>query len=279
MDGIYLDSMPNWGEVRNWRREHWRTAGVPLTFDPDTKNPVLMQIFSTWQFSKWVADDVHARGGVMHGNGGACWPYFPALLDITGQETGSVLSDETMACARTLLRNKPYSPLLNTRFDQMGPEVVADYFNKSLLYDIFPSFFNGTYMKDDKWVTVHYFKDEKFYERDRHLFKKYIPILRRLFDAGWEPVTHARVTPPSVRIERYGPAPNGEVLFAVYNPSNAKVDAALSVDVSEKGLSLQAANARALVADSALSLQADAGVIRVTVPVAAKTCEVVRLGR
>jgi hypothetical protein len=74
MDGIYLDSLPNWGDVRNWRREHWRTVATPLTFDPDTEEPVLLRIFSTWQFAKWVADDVHARGGVMHGNGGALWP-------------------------------------------------------------------------------------------------------------------------------------------------------------------------------------------------------------
>lgn len=276
LDGIYVDSMPNWGEVRNFRREHWRTADVPLTFDLDTKQPVLLQIFSTWEFSKRVADDVHARGGVMHGNGGALWPFFPALLDITGQETGGVLPDDVMARARTLLRNKPYSPLLNTRFDSMGPEVVADYFNKSLLYDIFPSFFSGTYMKDGKWVHVHYFTDPKFYERDRPLFRKYLPILRRMFDAGWEPVTHARCDPSAVRVERYGPAANGEVLFAAYNPSASAVTAKLSIDAA--ALRLDAAAASALVSGATVACRRDGPRTEISLTIPGKTCEVARVG-
>ncbi|MDD4869192.1 MAG: hypothetical protein PHR77_01430 [Kiritimatiellae bacterium] len=277
VDGIYLDSMPNWGEVRNWRREHWRTTEVPLTFDPDTKQPVLMQIFSTWQFSKWVSDDVHGRGGVMHGNGGTCWPYFPALLDITGQETGSILRDSTMAQARTLLRNKPYSPLLNTRFDQMGAGLVEDYFNKSLLYCIFPSFFNGTYMKDDKWVTVHYFKEPRFYERDRPLFKKYIPILRRMFDAGWEPITLARTDPATVRVERYGPKNGDEVLFAVYNSASNSVNAKLIVDAEILKLNPKT-KAAALVSGTTLTMRQDGSKKEIALSIPANKCEVVRLG-
>ena len=222
-------------------------------------------------------DDVHARGGVMHGNGGTLWPFFPALLDVTGQETGSVLADETMARARALLGNKPYSPLLNTRFDQMGPDVVTEYFNKSLLYGIFPSFFNGAYMQDGKWVTVRYFQEPKFYERDRPLFKKYIPILRRMFAAGWEPITLARAEPPEVRAERYGPGPGGETLFAVYNPAQAATTARLTVPAgalkSTAGLT-----ASALVAGQALTCAPKGQTVEVTVSLPAATCEVVRLG-
>ena len=274
LDGIYLDSMPNWGEVLNWRREHWRTLEVPLTFDPATKQPVLLQVFSTWQFSKWVADDVHARGGVMHGNGGALWPYFPALLDVTGQETGSILTEEAMARARTLLRNKPYSPLMNTRFDQMGHEVVEEYFNKSLLYGIFPSFFNGAYMKDGKWVVSRYFTEPRFYERDRPLFRKYIPVLRRLFDAGWQPVTLAWAKPAGVRVERYGPTDGGETLFAVYNPAASAAEVSLSI---EPAAAKAEAKATALVAGTDLLCAREGARLRVTVPAGSHRCEVVRL--
>jgi hypothetical protein len=168
---------------------------------------------------------------------------------------------------------------MNTRFDTMGPEVVLDYFNKSLLYDIFPSFFNGTYMQDGKWVNVHYFKDAKFYERDRHLFKKYIPILRRMFDAGWQPVTHARRTEPAaVRVERYGPSASGEALFAVYNPSASAVTAKLTVDAAALALKAPLQTASALVAGSALPCQRREGQVELSVPLAAKACEVIRLG-
>ena len=274
LDGVYLDSMPNWGSVRNFRREHWRTVDVPLTFDPETKQPVLTQIFSTWEFAKFVADDVHARGGLMHGNGGALWPYFPALLDVTGQETGSILSDSSMAQARSLLYHKPYSPLLNTRFDKLGSETMVEYFNCSLLYGIFPSMFNGTYMKDGKWVQVHYFKEPTFYERDRALFKKYIPILRRLFDAGWEAVTHARVSATSIRVERYGPSATGEVLFALYSPAKAEAAAQLHIQAKPLGLPEDVC-ATELVANAKLPCRTLGDQLVVSCAVPARKCRVV----
>jgi hypothetical protein len=275
--GVYIDSMPNWGDVRNWRREHWRTVDAPLTFDGETREPVLLQLFSTWQFSRWVADDVHARGGVMHGNGGALWPYFSALLDVTGQETHRVLDDATMAMARTLLRNKPYSPLMNTRFDAMGPAVVEEYFNKSLLYGIFPSFFNGTYLKDGKWVSVHYFKEPKFYNRDRPMFRKYIPVLRRMFDASWQVIPYARTDPPTIRVERYGTSAGRDLLFALYNPTATEVYASLLVDAAPLGLKLRTGVAEALVTRRLLSYRPQGGKIETDLSLKPGKCEVVRL--
>jgi hypothetical protein len=156
----------------------------------------------------------------------------------------------------------------------MGPEVVADYFNKSVLYGIFPSFFNGTYMKDGKWVTSHYFTDPKLYERDRPLFKKYIPILRRMFDAGWQPVTYAQAEPAGVRVERYGPGANGEVLFAVYNPT-APVTTKLLVDIGPLKLATPPSSATALVSGARLGCSTSGARTVVNLPISAKTCEVV----
>jgi len=277
LDGIYLDSLPNWGQVRNWRREHWRTVTVPLTFDPETKQPVLVQMFSTWQFARWVADDVHARGGVMHGNGGALWPFFPALLDTTGQETSAILSEPAMAMARTLLRNKPYSPLLNTRFENLPEGYIEDYFHASLLWDIFPSFFNGSYFEDGKWITAHFFKQPELYNQARPLYRQFIPILRRMFDAGWEPVTLAHATPADVRLERYGPGDGGEVLLAVFNAAEEPVQARLLVDAAALGLGA-GTTATGLVSGAELVSTTDGGELQVTVPLAPGRCEVVRVG-
>lgn len=276
MDGIYLDSLPNWGEVRNYRREHWRTATVPLTFDPDTKQPVLLQMFSTWQYAQWIAEDVHRRGGLMHGNGGTLWPFFPALLDVTGQETGGILNAETMAMARTLLRNKPYSPLLNTQFAKLPPTYMEEYFHRSALYCIFPSFFNGDVLEDGKWKTVHFFKDPALYERARSLYKQFIPVLRRMFAAGWDPVTYARALPAEVQVERYGPGAAREVLFAVFNPTQEPAQVKLTVPAAELKLDM-AAKATALLAPADLPVLPDGDAIVVTVPVAAGRCEVVSL--
>ena len=276
LDGIYLDSLPNWGEVLNWRRDHWRSVTVPLTFDPVRKEPVLLQMFSTWQYADWIARDVHARGGVMHGNGGALWAFFPALLDVTGQETGGILDQGTMAMARTLLRDKPYSPLLNTQFSKLPADYHDSYFHRSLLWDIFPSYFDGDYMQDGKWVIGRFFDKPELYEHVRPLYRKFIPILRRLFAAGWEPVTEARAEPAGVRVERYGPQPGGETLLAVYNPGKEAVVA--RVTVSAGALKLTATQATGLVSGAGLEATREGDLLTITVPLAADRSEVVRLG-
>ena len=54
--------------------------------------------------------------------------------------------------------------------------------------------------EDGKWKIVHFFKDPALYERARPLYKQFIPVLRQMFAAGWEPVTHAQAAPEGVRV-------------------------------------------------------------------------------
>jgi hypothetical protein len=277
LDGIYLDSLPNWGEIRNWRREHWKTVTVPLTFDPDLKQPVLLQIFSTWQYADWIARDVHARGGVMHGNGGTCWPYFPALLDVTGQETGTLLSPEAMAAARTLLATKPYSPLLNTRFEKLPETFLTDYFHRSALWGIFPSFFNGDTFENGAWKIARFFDIPELCERVRPLYRQFIPVLRRMHDAGWEPVTQARTDATAVQIERYGPGLGQETLLAVFNGGTHAVVAKLTIDATALKLP-PASRAALLLNPQDLTLTPVGANLELTLPLAPGRCEVLRLG-
>jgi hypothetical protein len=50
-----------------------------------------------------------------------------------------------------------------------------------------------------------YFSNASLYNRDRPVFKKYVPILRAINRAGWQPVTYARVLDDmAVFVERWG---------------------------------------------------------------------------
>jgi len=49
-------------------------------------------------------------------------------------------------------------------------------------------------------------------------------------EAGWEPVTHARVTPAEVGIERWGNTQFGSIYFSLLNRSDKAVSAEVSVD-------------------------------------------------
>jgi hypothetical protein len=183
-----------------------------------------------------------------------------------------------MAAARTLLATKPYSPLLNTRFEKLPATFMTDYFHRSAVWGIFPSFFNGDYFEEGVWKTARFFDIPELCERVRPLYKQFIPILRRMHNAGWEPVTLARTQTPDMQIERYGPGQGQETLLAVFNAGKTAVEAKLSIDAT--ALKLPAtATAALLVNPQALTVTADGNNLVVTVPVEAGRCEVVSLTR
>ena len=45
VDGIYIDSMEGWGELKDYDHDHWRAAQFPLTFDPANRNHVALLNF------------------------------------------------------------------------------------------------------------------------------------------------------------------------------------------------------------------------------------------
>ncbi|MBM3498385.1 MAG: hypothetical protein FJX74_06905 [Armatimonadetes bacterium] len=63
---------------------------------------------------------------------------------------------------------------------------------------------------------------------------KYAGLLRDLNAAGWEPITHARVDPPTIRLERFGSAPH--VYLVAHNPTDAPVTAKVTFDARAMGL-------------------------------------------
>jgi len=64
--------------------------------------------------------------------------------------------------------------------------------------------------------TGHYFSRPELYNRDRPLFKKYVPLCRKVAEAGWEPLTGAESDNPDVVVERFGARPGARYL-TVFN--------------------------------------------------------------
>ena len=58
-----------------------------------------------------------------------------------------------------------------------------------------------------------YFSNATLYNRDRPVFKKYVPILRAINRAGWQPVTNARVVNGALSIGAAGADRGGGVVF------------------------------------------------------------------
>ncbi len=220
LDGEYLDSLEGYVTADlNFRREHFRATTVPLTFTSDTKAPVLFKGLAVFEFTKWMADDVHRMGKLMFANGVPYrLTYLCPWLDVLGTETdwlrGTKYQPASLAQMdlwRTLSGGKPYLLLMNSDYDKFTPELVESYFARSLFYGMWPSFFSHNASENPYW------QNPRWYNRDRPLFRKYIPVVRRMAQAGWQPIPEARCDNSSLLIERFGPDANGTVFLTIFN--------------------------------------------------------------
>jgi len=175
------------------------------------------------------------------------------LLDVLGTEVnwlhhGEYLpdTDPVMNFRRALCRQKPYCLLMNTDYAKFTPELVERYFQRCLFYGVWPGFFDAeAASKDPYWSPA-----KKWYERDRPVFKKYIPLLRRLTGAGWQPLTHAACDNPKMLVERFGPESGGALFLTLLNDTPDTQTGTVTADLKALGLK-QAVSARELVSGNA----------------------------
>src|SRR5262249_53449915 len=104
----------------------------------------------------------------------------------------------------------------DTDFDQRSN--VASIWKRLMLYGLAPSFPGETY-----WSR------KELYERDKDITDRYLPVVRQVAAAGWEPVTLATCSDSEIRIERFGPS-EGNVYLAVYNASGIAKDFEVNLD-------------------------------------------------
>jgi len=238
MRGMFYDSMEGWGNLMNYRREHWRTTQFPLSFDRTNANRVCL--FNMWgnvAFAKAISAALRSHGQLLMGNDAfrLTWYHMP-FVDIPGREvTGDEAdgsgpeSDELYLFFRSMAGRRPFWTLLNDRYDDAGK--IERYFQHSLFYGIFPSMFHAP-EAGSPW----YWGTPAYYDRDRPLFRKYVPLLRRLDKAGWEPVPWATVEPKTVRLERFGRAAAGNLAFTLHNTSGSDANVRLALQLAGLGI-------------------------------------------
>jgi len=231
-DGEYLDSLEGYvTSNENFRREHFRSVTVPLTFSTGSKQPTIHKAFSVYEFTKWLAAEVHGMGKLMFANAVPHrFAFLCPWLDIMGTETNWVrdgdwkpASDNWMNFKRAMCYQKPYLFLMNTYYDRFTPELVEKYFQRCLFYGMYPSMFSHNAAESPYWQAP------ELYNRDRPLFKRYIPLIKRIAEAGWEPVTYATSSADSIYVERFGPDAQGNVYLTLLNDSAEPQEAIIHI--------------------------------------------------
>jgi hypothetical protein len=109
---------------------------------------------------------------------------------------------------------------MNTDFTKFGYEESERFMKRSLAYGMFPGYFSADAS------TGHYFTRPELYERDRFLFKKYLPLCKQVAEAGWQPITFAETDNEKVYVERFSGTDydSRDSIYTVFNDSDETLD-------------------------------------------------------
>jgi len=228
LDGEYVDSSEGYvTDVLDFRRDHFAAARTPLVFEADTHRPAIFRGLIAFEYVRALKKEMDERDRLMMANGAPTrLPWLVPMLDVCGTETNwhrrgkwTPMSDGEMLYRRALCGPKPYCFLMNTRFEDFGPDLVERYMKRALAYGMFPGFFSHNASEG------HYFSRPDLYNRDRPRFKTYVPLVKRVAEAGWQPVTRVRSSEPKVYVERWG-----KRYLTVFNDSAERRTAVLTLD-------------------------------------------------
>jgi hypothetical protein len=229
MDGEFLDAVEAWRDVVDFSATGLRYTQSPPTFRTGSNRPIIPEWFNVYDLVAFMSKDLHSRNKLLMANGTGWYVHaFLPLVDVPAAEVewmnnGVWLpdNDQRFNYRRTLSYHKPFLLLQNTDFTLFGPTQIEKYFQRGLFYGCYPSMFHQT------GYTSYYFQTPSLYNRDRPLFKKYIPLIRTLSQAGWEPVTYARASTPAIYVERYG-----NQYLTVYNTASYATGFTITVDLA-----------------------------------------------
>ncbi|MDR0336185.1 MAG: hypothetical protein LBI18_03745 [Planctomycetaceae bacterium] len=220
LDGEYVDTSEGFAAaILDFDRNHFSAAKRPLVFSRNDYRPAIFRGLIIYEYVRTLAEYLHARNKFVMANGTPdtlCWlvPY----LDVSGTETNwnrdgkwTPMSIEELFYRRALCGQKPYCFLMNSDFTKWTYELTEKYMKRSLAFGMFPSFFSADASSEQ------YFTRPELYERDRPLFKKYIPLCKEVAEAGWQPITKVVSSNDQVFVERFG---NENMVLTVFNDSS-----------------------------------------------------------
>ncbi|MCS7254541.1 MAG: discoidin domain-containing protein [Armatimonadota bacterium] len=248
LDGVYFDGFGEWVRPQvNERKDHWSVFDFPLSFSWETKRPCQITAFGIYEYLQRMAEKLHADGKLVMANG-YVWAYIPFAahwIDVGGNEIRwTRMRDDYpfFDYRRFLAFRRPYLPLNNEDFEKVfTAELAEEYFDWALFYGFFPSCFSPTASS-----VGNYWNTPQFHNRDRHLFRIYIPLLRMLSSAGWNPITQGHpsghgmrwfdVLNSDVLVERFGDYASGKLFFTVHNRTNSPIDETIQIDYKPLGI-------------------------------------------
>jgi len=267
LDGAYIDSVSAWATGRmNFRREQFHCSRNPFTYDSETLRVVAPGRYYTYDFLKELGDRIHPDNRYVFTNIHNTMDTFLLypVSDIPGIES-SVTNHERFTYIRSASYHKP-AVLLNflnlMGFDERSKHDL--HWRMAVLYGLYPS------------IGRHC---DEAYELYGDLYRRFMPSLKRISAAGWEPVTDARCDPAGPHVERFGTSPETGLFFTVLNKADDRYEGVLRLDPAAFGI---AADAELRVLDTTTgrmsSVAFEGGEASAEIGLAAREVAVIQVG-
>ena len=276
IDGEYFDSAELY--VTPWcdfNRANFAGMDTPLCFDRSSRRPVVYKGMIAYEYIRETARMTHAKGRLTLAN---CtpitWWFLVPFLDVPGSEiwwvkdngngtvTWKPMQDEDFMFRRAMCGGKPICFLMDAPFDHFTHAMTEKYFQRSLAYGALPSFF--TWHGVSTFGSNIYYARPDCYERDRGLFRKYVPLCKALSEAGWQCVNRVTASDnANVVTEQFGDGRDGPRYATVFNLSEKPEKVRLAVKVPAAALDELVTGEKATVADGTVDLTLPPETVRV----------------
>lgn len=231
-DGVFVDSIMAgyaWGTLENYRTNHFSYVDIPLVYSYESKKPVILNLFSQYEYLNYIKS---TEPGILSANiVPDSFNFYMHQIDAPSYETKKeYISDRILSDMRVLTNQKPIS--LNIQYQWYTGE-VPEIISSETLENYFKYYsFYGMYSKVGRaGNNIYYWQNLSLYERDRNLFKKYIPIINNLSKAGWETIPYANIDNPNVQFERYGSNEKNNLYYTIRNEKIETQNFTLSIKV------------------------------------------------
>jgi hypothetical protein len=265
-DGLRIDSVTmdySWSEFENYRRSHWTYIDHPLVFSYDTKEPVLLGGMSQYEFLENMHVKMVDGENILIGNMfDKANPFYSHLFDVLGSERWELNYWDSFDCQyRTMGYKKPITNMLvwnRHGSDEVTHSEVETYINKQMFYGMFPT----VSIYNDEWDN--FWGSPLIQDRDRELFKNYIPIIQEISSAGWEPIPYATCDNPEIMFERYGDSEES-LYYTVTSCNSTTENGVLLVDLSKLGFDGTHVEVRELVTDTSHTQDVQEGKICIAI--------------
>lgn len=208
IDGAYYDGI---AAGLDYAPEHLKVANHVLLWDGKLGRPLN---YNLWSSAEW-AEEIHRRFAgtgkltMLNDSSLSSFAFVGPYIDVPGGEMSILLQRNQARLIRALTGRKPFCTLVKADFSQIGQAQIETYMRRCVAYGILFGFFDIT--PSGAHPGSSYWLHPEWYDRDRALFRRYMPIARELARTGWQPVPQVEIEGEGAYVEEFR-RPDGEGL-------------------------------------------------------------------